>query len=140
MAIYNVLMPDAVRRGERRSIVWDSGAGTVAGEHSCVGDLRESIEEVVAAGGVVQEVGGRWRLLDPWHDPADFLRTLWLLITNVSWDPDGLPDALRGVEPTPFEAAPPAAWRDSVIISRMTINVSHQVRSRTTDGRIPSSS
>lgn len=61
-----------------------------------MGDLRESIEEIVAAGGVVQEVGGRWRLL----------RALWLLITNVSWDPDGLPDALRGVEPTPFEAAP----------------------------------
>lgn len=106
MPVYNVLMPDAARGGERRTIVWDSGAGTVDGDHSFVGELSESIEEIVAAGGVVQEVGGRWRLLDPWHEPADFLRALWLLITNVSWDPDGLPEPLRGVDLTPFEAAP----------------------------------
>ena len=111
MTVHVIRMPDFETGGTPREIVWDADAGTVDGDHSDLGYLRELIDEIIADGGVYREVGGRWRLRDPWHDPADFLRALWLIIGDVSWDAEGLPAALRGVEPTAFEASelPPGA-------------------------------
>ena len=111
MAAHVIRMPDYESGWEPREFVWDPDAGTVGGDHSSVGDLRDLMDGIVADGGEYRQVGGRWRLRDPWRDPADFLRALWLIIGNVSWDPKRLPPALRGVEPTPFEAdeLPPGA-------------------------------
>lgn len=106
MTVHTIRMPDDERGWEPRAIVWDSDAGTVAGEHSCVPELRAWIEKVVADGGVIPEMNGYWRVEDPWHVPAEFLLLLFLELGPVCWDQDAVPDALLGGEGVPFVEHP----------------------------------
>ena len=106
MPVHMIRMPDDERGWEPREIVWDSDAGTVAGEHSCVPRLRAWIDKIVSDGGEIHCVHGHWILRDPWREPGDFLRALRLELGEVCWDPSGLPAALRGVRPPPFVAYP----------------------------------
>ena len=96
MPVHMIRMPDDERGWEPREIVWDSGAGTVAGEHSCVPRLRADIRRVLADGGRLQMIHGHWLLRDPWHHPPEFLVVLRHTLGNVCWDPGGVPEALRG--------------------------------------------
>ena len=106
MPVHMIRMPDDERGWEPREIVWDSGAGTVAGDHSCVPALRTWIRRIIANGGEIHLVHGQWELLDPWHAPRDFLLALRMELTEVCWDPSGLPPALRGVDPPLFVEYP----------------------------------
>ena len=122
MTVHRITMPDAFAGGEPREIVWDDEAGTLAGDHSCIGrpwGLRARIDElaaeIAAAGdapdrddsrpaGFIGHVAGHWLVTDPWHDPGDFL--LLLSFAVPEWDEDGLPEALRGVTVTPMHVYP----------------------------------
>ena len=128
MTVHRITMPDAFAGDEPREIVWDSEAGTLAGDHSCVDGrwgLRARLDELAAdlaaAGdapdraraGIVGDdnMAGHWRVADPWHDSGDFLIVLLDVIGN-KWDDNGLPEALRGVlERQTFHAYPMEAGR-----------------------------
>ena len=72
-------MPDRMRGREPRTISWDDEAGTVAGDHSVVARIRARFEapKPVTIGGP----WGMWDLVDPAHDPVEFLT----LLANVHW-------------------------------------------------------
>lgn len=92
------MVPDSIRDGELRSIVWDDEAGTVSGDHFEVQWIQSMLSRrwprTVSFPPVV-------RLEDPAHDPRDF----WWLLHVVYWpmmEPPldvGLPRILREVEP-----------------------------------------
>ena len=125
MTVHRIRMPDAFAGDEPREIVWDSDAGTLAGDHSCIDGpwglrarLDELAAELAAAGdapdrddarpGIVgnDNMTGHWRVADPWRDPGDFLVVLLEVVGN-KWDDNGLPEALRGVlERQPFHGSP----------------------------------
>ena len=103
MAVHVITMPDDERGWEPRDIVWDSDAGTVTGGHSGIPYLRKLIREAVADGGKFQMIHGHFQLSeDPWRSPADFLLLLRFALGEICWDPDGVPDALRGSGEPPF--------------------------------------
>ena len=111
MTVHRFEMPDSRRGWEPRGIVWDSAAGTVAGDHSVVvgrfdGDegLRGRIDEAAAAGRA-GAMDGYWPLEDPWHVPGEFALLLRLALGSVCWDPDGVPEELR------LAAPPPCQWQ-----------------------------
>ena len=129
MTVHRIMMPDAFAGGEPREIVWDSTAGTLAGDHSCVDGrwglrarLDELAAELAAAGdapdrddarpaGVIGNMIGHWRVADPWHDSGDFLVVLLDVVGN-KWDDNGLPEALRGVlERQTYHPYPPPPGR-----------------------------
>lgn len=91
-------------KGERRRIVWNDETGEVSGDH---GDLPR-LRAMMAAGAREKRLihwanAGYWDFRDPLRDPADFLACLRETTTPL-YDADGLPAALRGVEPTPLHA------------------------------------
>ena len=67
-------MPDRMRGRELRTITWDDEAGTVAGDHSRVAYIRARFDapKPVTVGGP----WGVWDLVDPAHDPVEFLTLL----------------------------------------------------------------
>ena len=111
MTVHRITMPDAFAGDEPREIVWDSEAGTLAGDHSCVDGpwgLRARIDELAAelaagdapdrpAGIVVRNIAGYARVTDPWHDAGDFL-AVCAFFPGVHLEDAVLPEALRGVE------------------------------------------
>ncbi len=82
-------------------IVWDDAAGTVAGDHSHLPQIRDAIGNGPLSLGCPH---GSVELLDPAHSPEDFLAALR---ANLSWT-DGLelPGSLAGVTPTPYPPVP----------------------------------
>ena len=67
-------MPDRMRGDEPRTVIWDDEAGIVAGDHSDVAHIRELFDapKPVTIGGP----WGMWDLVDPAHDPVEFLTLL----------------------------------------------------------------
>ena len=95
MAVHSLLIPDRLRGRELRSIIWDDEAGTVEGDHSKVAEFRR----VFAADKPVRigNPGGKWDLVDPAHDPAEFLAVLRILY----WP--ALDEPLRSTLPAVFD-------------------------------------
>ncbi len=91
-----------MRGRELRTIVWDDEAGTVAGDHSKVGSFRRvfAADKPVTIG----DEGGTWDLVDPAHDPVEFLAILHI----VYWP--ALDEPLRSTLPAVFDGVqlPPA--------------------------------
>ena len=63
-----------MRGREPHTIIWDDEAGTVAGDHSRVAPIRARFDapKPVTIGGP----WGMWDLVDPAHDPVEFLTLL----------------------------------------------------------------
>lgn len=102
MARHTIRLPDWLRGGEDRTIVWDDEAGTVAGDHVEVSHLRHMLEAPKPI--TVGDPGGTWDLSDPGHDPAEFLTLLSAAMPSV------LGDTLRSTLPAIFDGvAVPAA-------------------------------
>ena len=74
MATHRITMPDWMRGREPRTIIWDDEAGTVVGDHYELTYIRERFEapKPVTIGGP----WGMWDLVDPAHDPVEFLTLL----------------------------------------------------------------
>lgn len=76
MVVHTIEIPDGMRGGELRRIVWDDEAGTLAGDfdpHEL--DYMRTVfaaEKPVTVG----DPGGTWDLRDPAHDAAEFLTLL----------------------------------------------------------------
>jgi len=87
-----------MRGRELRSIVWDDEAGTVAGDHSDVDSFRRvfAADKPVTVG----DTGLAWDLVDPAHDPAQFLAVLWSVYAPALDKPlrSTLPAIFDGVE------------------------------------------
>ena len=101
MAKHRFWMPDCTRGGGPRMIDWDDEAGTVDGDHFAVPTIREHLAWADAKGIVVSHAGW-WPMPNARRDAAQFMRVLLFLLQSKGWDPDGVPAALRGVEPTPL--------------------------------------
>ena len=102
MTVHRITTPDAFAGDEPREIVWDSEAGTLAGDHSLIDGpwgLRALLDKAAADGYIGTIVGG-CRLNDPWHDPGEFLVVCGHM-PGLMLDPAALPEALRGVELPP---------------------------------------
>ena len=98
------------RHDEPRTFVWNEETGEVSGDHGDVPWARQRLEEAERDGYLLSE-GCRLEVRDPRHDPADFLAVLrWVVHRDFSRVV--LPPALRGVEPTPGQAAP---YREGVV-------------------------
>ena len=98
-------MPDVFAGGEPRRIVWNDETGEVAGDHSRVADVRDTIARA-ERDGILPAMSGHWPLRDPRHDPRDFLVALLWPEPPIAEDmPDWLPPSLRDVAPTPFVQA-----------------------------------
>lgn len=83
------------------TIVWDDVAGTVSGDHSRVPVLAETIGSAPV---LARCAWGHVELVDPAHDPRDFLTALGQC---VWWQSHiELPESLADVEPTPFPEPP----------------------------------
>ena len=98
MAAHTITLPDMLRGGEPRTVIWDDEAGTVSGTHSDLPDIREALD---APKPVTVGVAGRtWRLLDPARDPAEFLVLLNIANWRVLRPPhrEALPVIFDGVE------------------------------------------
>ena len=110
MAKHTIIYPDRVRGREPRSIVWDDGAGTVAGDHFDVGNLRGLLSAPKPV--TVGDPGGIWRLNDPAHNPAEFLCLLYQMYWPILDEPlrSTLPPVFDGVELPPME--PPDTDQD----------------------------
>ena len=98
MAVHTLGIPDRMRGRELRSIVWDDEAGTVAGDHSEVDSFRRvfAADKPVTVG----DTGLAWDLVDPAHDPAQFLAVLWSVYAPALDEPlrSTLPAIFDGVE------------------------------------------
>ena len=96
-------MPDVFAGGEPRRILWNDETGEVAGEHSRVADVRDTLAPAERDG---TAMSGHWPMRDPRHDPRDFLVALfWPGAPVAEAMPDWLPPSLRDVAPTPFVPA-----------------------------------
>ena len=95
MGVHTIMLPDRVRGREPRAIVWDDDAGTVAGSHFDIPWFRK----VFAASKpvTVGDPGRTWDLLDPAHDPSEFL----LLLERAYWPV--LDEPLRSTLPPVFD-------------------------------------
>ena len=95
MAVHTIRIPDYMRGGELRSILWDDQAGTVEGDHYKVPSFRRvfAAPKPVTLG----DSGGTWDLTDPARDPAEFLVVLWV----VHWP--ALREPLRSTLPAIFD-------------------------------------
>ncbi len=111
MAIHTITIPDRVRSGELRAIVWDDEAGIVHGEHSLVPDLRRVFDAPKPV--TVGDPGGTWDLHDPARDPVEFLTCLGSLYWPVLDEPlrSALPAVFEGVEvPLPDPGTTEELW------------------------------
>lgn len=95
MASHTIRLPDWLRGGELRAIVWDDEAGTVAGDHVEVSQLRQFLEAPKPV--TVGDPGGIWDLSDPGHDPAEFLTLLSVVLPRV------FNESLRSTLPSVFD-------------------------------------
>ena len=97
-------MPDRMCGDEPRTIIWNDEAGTVAGDHSVVARIQARFEapKPIMIGGP----WGMWDLLDPAHDPVEFLA----LLANVYWPIQHPP--LRESLPAVFDGLIVPALRD----------------------------
>ena len=97
MAVHTIVMPDVVRGGQPRRIVWDDEARTVEGNHFDIPSIQRIID---APKPVTIGAGLVWRLRDPGHDPAEFLVILCELYNPISEEPlrSTLPPVFDGVE------------------------------------------
>ena len=100
MTVHEIEQPDLAAGGQPRGVRWNDETGEVSGGHSRVPELREWMADAVEDGFIVLEEG-RLDLPDPRRVPAQFLAVLRLTLMS-RYDPDGLPPALRGVEPVPW--------------------------------------
>lgn len=107
MATHVIMAEDWRAGGEPRSITWDDETGEIGGEHVEVPRLRGMVATAERVGHLLDEKG-RLDLRDPRHDPADFLAVLEEAFGGGSFryrEEVRLPQALRGVEPTPWVMA-----------------------------------
>ena len=104
MATHRIIMPDRMRGEEPRTIIWDDEAGTVAGDHKDVAHIRERFDspKPVTIGGP----WGMWDLVDPAHDPVEFLT----LLADEYWPI--LDPPLRETLPAVFDGLVVPAPRD----------------------------
>ncbi len=104
MATHRITMPDRMRGRELRTITWDDEAGTVAGDHKDVAHIRERFDapKPVTIGGP----WGMWDLVDPAHDPVEFLT----LLADEYWPI--LDPPLRETLPAVFDGLVVPAPRD----------------------------
>lgn len=84
-----------MRGRELRSIVWDDETGTVEGDHFSVHWFRHVFDAPKPF--TVGDEGGTWDLVDPAHDPAEFL----VLIQEAYWP--ALDEPLRSTLPAVFD-------------------------------------
>ncbi len=75
MAVHTIMLPDRMRGREPRSVIWDDEKGTVTGEHYEVPWMQEILAKPTPVDFSNDEM--EIHLLDPAHDPRDFL---WLLL------------------------------------------------------------
>ncbi len=75
MAVHTIMLPDMLRGDEPRSVIWDDEKGTVTGEHYEVRWMQEILAKPTPVDFSNDEM--EIHLLDPAHDPRDFL---WLLL------------------------------------------------------------
>ena len=106
MAKHTIMLPDWLRGRELGAILWDDEAGTVAGDHVEVSQLRQFLEAPKPV--TVGDPGGTWDLIDPGHDPAEFLTLLAVALPGVLDGPlrSTLPAIFDGVavpDPDPGE-------------------------------------
>ena len=103
MATHRITIPDRLRGGEPRTIIWDDEAGTVAGTHYRVPEFRRvfDADKPVRIG----NPGRTWDLHNPAHDPAEFLALLRQLYWPALDEPlrSTLPPVFDGVMPLPGE-------------------------------------
>ena len=97
---HEIVRLDRMRGREPRRIVWDDHGGTVEGDHFDVPLLQSLLEKPTPL--VIDDVPGSLTLRNPAHGAADFLALLALYVDG-SLDQPPLPEALRGIGPTPFE-------------------------------------
>ena len=104
MATHRITMPDRMRGREPRTIIWDDEAGTVTGDHSDIAHIRERFDapKPVTIGGP----WGMWDLVDPAHDPVEFLT----LLADEYWPILNPP--LRETLPAVFDGLVVPALRD----------------------------
>ena len=108
MTVHEIEQPDWRAGDQPRGIRWNDETGRVQGEHSDLPRLREWMAAAVKDGFILS-VQGRLDLPDPRREPAQFLAVLRLTLM-ADYDPNGLPPALRGVEPVPWrQKLPPGA-------------------------------
>ena len=98
MARHTIRLPDLMQGRELRTIIWDSEAGTLEGDHSDIEYLRRTFAapKPVTRG----YAAGVWHLQDPAHDPAEFLIDLWLVYDRIEDEPlrSTLPAIFDGIE------------------------------------------
>ncbi len=103
MAVHAIALPDVLRGGEPRTILWDDAAGTVSGTHTALAGIRDAFDapKPVEAG----VAGQVWRLRDPARDPAEFLVLLYIAHWPALFPPlrETLPAIFDGVEMPPGE-------------------------------------
>ena len=100
MAVHTIRIPDRMRGRELRTIVWDDEAGTVAGDHVEVDDIRRVFDAPKPV--TIGDAGGTWDLNDPAHDPAEFLTLLFDFHQQLRND-----EALRATLPAVFDDVEP---------------------------------
>ena len=81
MARHAILLPDGAAGGENRVIVWDDRAGTVAGDHSAIEEIRQVLGMDMPV--TIGDPGRTWTLDDPARRPVDFLTMLAVVENQV---------------------------------------------------------
>ncbi len=102
MTIHRIEAPDWQAGHELRAIVWNDETGEATGNHSYVPTLARALADPMP----ITNIGDsrpNFRLEDPAHNPADFLRLIHFFGNLGVPYPERirLPESLRGVEQTP---------------------------------------
>ena len=102
MTVHAIEQPDWRADGARRRILWNDETGEVSGDHGELPFLRSWLADAAKDGFILL----RGEAAEPRRPASAGAVPRGAPLTMMArWDPDGLPPALRTVEPTPWRQA-----------------------------------